>query len=573
MSAIDKIEHVVVLMLENHSFDQMLGSLNAVYPDLDGVDHRNKNTDDQGVDFFQIATTERQMLLDPHHEVPHVSRQLENGNGGFVMDFIESQLSQDPPHDPPPTARQYIMGYYPLDFLPALHALGRNFTICDRWHSSLPGPTWPNRFFALSGTCLGRVDMPGDGVSGADIPGFFQQTQDTIFDRLTEAGIHWNVYFHDIPQSWTMKHMRAPHNAARYFYMRQFYEDARGAERDFPQFSLIEPDYMGTEENDDHPPHDIMKAEKLIADVYNALRRNEELWAKTLLVIFYDEHGGFYDHVKPPTGVVAPDDHIAKDPKGAWTFDFKELGMRVPAILASPWVGARVEKTLFDHTSLLKFVQEKWHLRPLESKRIAAATSIAVALSEQAPRTDTISRIVMTPDQLVPPDMELEEQAFGLVSEHHKALKHFANFLPSALWEDATKAGDEVAPRIYSALARAATGALDWLRGLCEIGMATLYGTKGYHVAIARPDRLASESATARNEVVRFLSTQKPRAVEGLAKRINDENRPVQERHHALRTLSAMTGRPFHRHDTTFARRWIARYAPSAGQTPQRNDR
>ena len=73
MSAIDKIEHVVVLILENHSFDQMLGSLNAVYPDLDGVDHRNKNTDDQGVDFFQIATTERQMLLDPHHEVPHVS--------------------------------------------------------------------------------------------------------------------------------------------------------------------------------------------------------------------------------------------------------------------------------------------------------------------------------------------------------------------------------------------------------------------------------------------------------------------------------------------------------------------
>jgi phospholipase C len=563
MSAIDKIEHVVVLIMENHSFDQMLGSLKAIYPELDGVDHANRNADDTGVDFFQIATTERQMLLDPHHEVPHVARQLQDGNGGFVIDFVESQVAQDPPHVPPSTARQYIMGYYPLDFLPALHALGRNFTVCDQWHSSLPGPTWPNRFFALSGTCLGRVDMPGDGVSGADIPGFFQQTQDTIFDRLTEAGIHWNVYFHDIPQSWTMKQQRAPHNAARYFYMRQFYEDARGAARDFPQFSLIEPDYMGTDENDDHPPHDIMKAEKLIADVYNALRGNAELWTKTLLVVFYDEHGGFYDHVKPPDAI-APDDHIAKDPKGAWTFDFKQLGVRVPAILASPWVGARVEKTLFDHTSLLKFVQEKWHLRPLDSKRVTSATSIAVALTEPAPRTDTIARIVMTSDQLLPPDPELEEQAFGLVSEHHKALKHFANFLPSALWEETTKVADEAAPRIYSAIARAATAALDWLRGLCERGMAALYGTKGYHVAIARPDRLASESTTARNEVVRFLSTQKPRAVEGLARRIDDETLPVEERHHALRTLSAMTGRQFYRRDTTFARRWIARHAPSA---------
>jgi phospholipase C len=87
--------------------------------------------------------------------------------------------------------------------------------------------------------------MPGDGVSGADLAGYFQQTQDTIFDRLTEKQINWKVYFHDVPQSWVLKQQRAPHNAAQYYYVRRFYEDARGPVDDFPQFCLIEPDYLG----------------------------------------------------------------------------------------------------------------------------------------------------------------------------------------------------------------------------------------------------------------------------------------------------------------------------------------
>ena len=116
------------------------------------------------------------------------------------------------------------MGYYPLDFQPGLLQLARNFTVCDHWFSSLPGPTWPNHFFALSGTCLGHVDMPNDGTHKADLAGYFQQTQDTIFDRLNEKQISWKVYFHDLPQSWTMKQLRAPHNAAQYYYIRRFYE-------------------------------------------------------------------------------------------------------------------------------------------------------------------------------------------------------------------------------------------------------------------------------------------------------------------------------------------------------------
>jgi phospholipase C len=192
------------------------------------------------------------------------------------------------------------MGYYPLNFLPGLHALARNFTICDHWFASLPGPTWPNRFFALTGTSNGRVNMPDDGTHKRDLPGFFQQTQDTLFDRLNDQAVHWKVYFHDIPQTAVLTRQREPHNVARYFYIDEYYDDARGHEEEFPQFCLIEPAYTARAENDDHPPHDIMRSQKLIADVYNALRANDPLWKSTLLIVFYDEHGGFFDHIEPP---------------------------------------------------------------------------------------------------------------------------------------------------------------------------------------------------------------------------------------------------------------------------------
>ncbi len=355
----DPIDHVVVLVLENHSFDQMLGCMKEVYPQLEGIDLQNLrvNTDDKGKPFLQQPTTERQMLLDPHHEVPHVATQLANENSGFVLDFARSYPNKSD------ESRSFIMGYYPKDFLPALHALAQNFTICDHWFSSLPGPTWPNRFFALTGTSKGRVNMPDDGTHKGDLSGYFQQDQDTIFDPITEKGVHWKVYFHDIPQSWVLSQQRKPHNAARYFYVREFFADARGAAEEFPSFCFIEPDFMGINENDDHPPHDIMKAEKLIADVFNALRANDELWRSTLLVVFYDEHGGFYDHVPPPAAV-PPDDHHDE-------YLFNQLGIRVPALLISPWVERALVTTQFDHTSLLKYVTEKWQLTPLPSRRIA----------------------------------------------------------------------------------------------------------------------------------------------------------------------------------------------------------
>src|SRR5258706_1199638 len=315
-------------MLENHSFDQMLGDLKQLYPDLEGVDpnHPYSNEDGAGGLVQQTATAEMQMSYDPMHEVKNVADQL-NGdkNDGFVRDFVKAyrfNSSED---------RQDIMGYYPLDFLPALHALARDFAICDHWFSSLPGPTWPNRFFALTGTSSGQVRMPSGFKDFLHLKTYFEsQTQTTVFDRLSEAGKSWTVYYYDMPSSLVLVNQRKAENLARYRLMDHYFEQARKPESEFPEFVFIEPKYFGAWQNDDHPPHNIMKAEKLVADVYNALRSNVDLWKSTLLAVVYDEHGGFFDHIPPPAAV-PPHDRTQE-------FPFNRLGVRVPAILISPWV-------------------------------------------------------------------------------------------------------------------------------------------------------------------------------------------------------------------------------------------
>jgi phospholipase C len=412
----DPIKHVVLLMLENHSFDQMIGSLKQVYPKLDGINTEMPwvNYDDKGTSFFQRETRERQVMLDPHHEVQHVQRQLGSSNDGFVNDYVamfpEATVEE----------RQHIMGYYPLGFLPALHTLGKNFTVCDRWFASVPGPTWPNRFFALSGTSSGHTDMPDDGVHKLDLFGYLEQTQDTIFDRLNDAKIDWKLYYHDLPQSLVFWKQRHAHNAARYFPIEDFYRDVQKAETLKP-FTYIEPRYNGEDQNDDHPPHDIMKAQKLIADVYNAIRKSE-VWNSTLLIIFYDEHGGFYDHVVPPTAI--PPDAKSSAPC------FKRLGVRVPALLVSPWVTADVFPQQMDHTSFLKYLCDKWNLPPLGERTKQANTFASVIRSDwDKPRTDTPKAINLTANELTPPNEALDKAASKQKNAHQVALIMMAHFL------------------------------------------------------------------------------------------------------------------------------------------------
>lgn len=417
---IDPIDHVVVLMLENRSFDQMLGALKQVYGDkLDGVDpgHLYSNRVSPKETYQQQETKTLCIDPDPIHELKNVLTQIDKLSefpqpikigkcrriwewikaiAGTVLSYVKPKkllvvMKLAKPYEgafvndfaaeyPQSTTeqRKEVMGYYPLDFLPALHALAREFTICDQWYSSLPGPTWPNRFFVHSGTSLGRVWMP---AKKEDLVKMRPYDQRTVYDRLNKQKVLWRIYFGDIPQSLVLTHQQHRDNIVNYRPMSRFYSDAAGPEAEFPKYSFIEPTYFLSNANDDHPPHNTIHGQCLVADVYNALRSNEKLWEKTLLVIVYDEHGGFFDHVEPPRAVCP--DGISDE------YTFNRFGVRVPALLVSPWVKAGVLSTKFDHTSLIKYITEKWDLRGL-GNRVAKANSIGevfAGVTEMRPNT------------------------------------------------------------------------------------------------------------------------------------------------------------------------------------------
>lgn len=414
MAISDPIQHIVVLMLENQSFDRMLGCLKSVYASVEGVDSDapqfNPDFPVTNPPISQTGTTSDGVNPDPNHGVDSVLRQIDGPCQGFVSDYAQAY--------PQTTAeqRQEIMAYYNLGSLPVIHAMARSFGVCDHWFASVPGPTWTNRFFVHSGTSLGWVKMP-NGMHDPNIH-FWDQT--TVYDRLSEKGISWKIYYHDFPHSLLLVHqLEHPFSYSR---MEGFFQDAKCPASKFPQYSFIEPAYFEPEENDQHPPTSVTKGEALLAQVYNALRANSELWSCTLLVVIYDEHGGFYDHVSPPLAV-PPDGHTEE-----YTFD--RLGVRVPAILVSPWARAGVISTVLDHTSLLKYVTEKWNLGSL-GERTAAANSFGVEFQKLgSPRGDTpgsisVPQIAPTPALRAGPPVPL--------NQHQQALIAYAQYLESRM--------------------------------------------------------------------------------------------------------------------------------------------
>lgn len=413
----DPIEHVIVLMLENRSFDHMLGGLAASIPGLDGIPQAGqppRTNRAAGRTYKQNEGASRSLKYDPRHELEHTLHQLSNENSGFVADFaLAYPLSE-------PADRAEVMKYFAEGALPALHTLAKNFAVCDRWFSSLSGPTWPNRFFVHSGTSLGRVSMP-NGILDANLH-WYDQT--TLYDRLNEKKINWRIYYGDIPQSLILVHQLEPENAARYSKLMRFFQDAGGAAKDFPQYAFIEPPFYEPGAADDHPPHDVFEGERLIADVYNAIRRNNDLWQSSLLLILYDEHGGFYDHVTPPP-TIAPDHHVDE-----YTFD--RLGVRVPAILVSPYVKPGVIHTQFDHTSLLKYLIDKWALGPL-GERAAHANTFAGDLLATADASDRVPALSLPVLQNLPAPKfgQIATRSQPTLSSHQSALVAMTQLLES----------------------------------------------------------------------------------------------------------------------------------------------
>jgi phospholipase C len=261
-----RIEHVVVLMLENRSFDHMLGDI----PGVDGVDRSsprwNLASASSASRIFQQPIATNRMQPDPKHETPNVLRQIDGPHGlgtmgGFVSDFMNAYPNAG-------AAASQVMAYFGRGRLPALHGLAESFCVCDRWFSSVPGPTWTNRFFVHSGTSQGRVDMPRPPFDW----NLHRYDQDTIYDRLNQAGKGWRIYFGDVPQCLLMRNLRRPGNRRNFRHMSRFAGDVADAPAsDFPTYVFIEPSYLPFGQNDQHPPHDILKGDALIASVYNTL--------------------------------------------------------------------------------------------------------------------------------------------------------------------------------------------------------------------------------------------------------------------------------------------------------------
>jgi phospholipase C len=349
---LDKLTHIVVLMMENRSFDHMLGGLKAQDPRIDGLTGNEGNPDTAGnmVKVQPLAQFQGQLDPDPDHHFPGVDLQIFGGDTTAnrvptMQGFIKSYFSQrrDVQHS------QKILYYFPPDKLPVLTTLAREFAVFNRWFSSIPGPTICNRAFAHYGTSFGKVGM--------DIF-YLTEPFKSVYRRLLDAGRTSKLYYYDQTSS-TMEIVNLLQDQPKIFgTYDQFLSDCEQGH--LPDYCFVEPNYSdhdgdnGEElANDQHPDHHVQAGEIFIASVYNAIKQNPDLWESTALLITYDEHGGIYDHVAPPA--CTPDGYVASpnDTGTGMEFRFDRLGIRVPAILVSPWIpkGTVVDR-VFEHASI-----------------------------------------------------------------------------------------------------------------------------------------------------------------------------------------------------------------------------
>ena len=353
---LDKLQHIVVLMMENRSFDHMLGSLKAVNSAIDGIDAANPftNPDAKGnpVKVQPLAEFQSQLQPDPDHHFTGVDLQIFGGQKGpnrvaNMQGFVKSYFSQQGDFG----RAQKIMYYFKQEDLPVLTTLAQEFAVFNRWFSSIPGPTICNRAFAHYGTSFGRVDM--DLI-------YLNEPFKSIYSRMINANPQRTakLYYYDTTSS-TMEITNLLQDQPKLFgTYQQFLEDCDAG--NLPHYSFVEPNYNDHSSpggrlvaNDQHPDHHVQEGETFIATVYNAIKQNPRLWESTALLIVYDEHGGIYDHVPPPA--CKPDQFQSAeiDPGTGQPFKFDRLGVRVPAVLVSPWIpkGTVVDR-VFDHASI-----------------------------------------------------------------------------------------------------------------------------------------------------------------------------------------------------------------------------
>lgn len=395
-----QIDHVVVLMLENRSFDSMLGWLKPGDPNFRGLSGTETNPQ-AGPGLPPIGVWNQ-----PGTDPATMSIPCPDPGELFSQDMNAQLFGAGNPTTGTPTMDGFVINYmaqagvgaadakavmhhFTPDQVPVISQLATAFGVSDCWHASAPCQTWPNRFFVHTATAGGYVN---------NSPVHFPYTMKSVFELLDERQKEWRIYFHDLPQAATLANIWESGATNFRRFEADFVSDAMTGK--LPAYSFIEPRYFSSSllqliPNDEHPPHNVHYGEQLIATVYNAVR-NGPNWARTLFVVIYDEHGGCYDHVPPP----------AAAPPGGPTpdgFAFDRYGVRVPAVIVSPYIPAGTivrppdgAGYPFDHTSIIATLRELFQLDGPLTGRDAVAPNLVSALSLAEPTNDG-------PDRIVPP--------------------------------------------------------------------------------------------------------------------------------------------------------------------------
>ncbi len=378
---IPQIDHVVVIMLENHSFDNVLGMLgrgNGFTLGSDGLPTAtNPESGGNLVRAFHSPTPCRS-FSEPDQTWNDSHESYSNGtNQGFVR-----------------ASGPAAMAYYDSSDVPFTYGLAKTFPIADQYYSSLLGQTFPNRRYLISGTSLGMInDLPAfDDVlpTVANHP-----PNGTIFDMLNATGVSWKNYNYGISTLMLYPYLiTEPANLGKLVGINQFYADA--ASGSLPAFSLVDPDLVNFVGNSGGEGDDLQLADRFLSSIVNAVMQGPK-WAKTLLVWTFDEAGGYYDHVPPPSAPV-PDDVAPQLSSSDVPGSFDRYGFRVPCGVVSPYARPEyVSHIVYDHTSVLKLVETKWNL-PAMTNRDASAADMLDMLDMSSPAFSTPPTLPTAPN-------------------------------------------------------------------------------------------------------------------------------------------------------------------------------
>lgn len=412
------IQNIFVLVLENRSFDHMLGlsgitgtdAVTGAPTSINGIDPGNLPTNSfNGQSYPVIMGAPNAMSIDPGHEIENVVNQvgLRNSSGvypmnGFVQDFGSSLTTAwSDEADAPTAALPSIMACYTPAQLPVLNQLANEFCVCDNYRSSIPGATWPNRFFVHAATAGGIFTSPNSSqmMSWIYTDGI-QFENGTIFDALSAkfgSDADWKIYMDESgPILGTVAQVRSLEGISWYNQhdLDDFADDlANGYNY---AYTFIEPGYGNassdfTDGSSQHPMDVVTSGEALIKQVYETIR-NSPVWNQSMLIITYDEHGGFYDHVSPvpitpPGDKSVPFSTNDPYPNQGLTFNFATSGLRVPAVIISPWIQKNIiDHTMYDHSSIPATLEQNFGLAALTARDANANNFMHLVGSTQ--RTD-----------------------------------------------------------------------------------------------------------------------------------------------------------------------------------------